>query len=137
MRRYVLDTGIASDLIFRRGNVHNIAVAKTKHGAALGVALPAVGELFAGAEYSQTRDANRKILMRDLSSLKLWPFDRQAAEEFGRLFAQLKRIGRPMPQIDIQIAAVAIALGNCTVVTKDSDFAAIPGLAIEDWSTST
>jgi tRNA(fMet)-specific endonuclease VapC len=39
-----------------------------------------------------------------------------------------------MGPIDVQIAAIALTLGNCTVVTKDSDFAAIPGLAIEDWS---
>ena len=35
--------------------------------------------------------------------------------------------------MDIQIAAVALTLGNCTLVTKDSDFAAIPGLTVEDW----
>jgi tRNA(fMet)-specific endonuclease VapC len=134
MRRYVLDTGVASDVIYRRGSAPTIARERINGGAAVGIALPAVGELFAGVEYSQTRDANRIILVRNLSSLKLWPFDRQAAQEFGRLFAQLKRIGRPMPQIDIQIAAVATSLGNCTVVTKDSDFAAIPGLAVEDWS---
>jgi len=40
-----------------------------------------------------------------------------------------------MQKIDIQIAAVALTLGNCVVITKDSDFAAIPGLQIEDWST--
>ena len=39
-----------------------------------------------------------------------------------------------MQQIDMQLAAIALAFGNCTVVTKDSDFAAIPGLKIEDWS---
>ena len=39
-----------------------------------------------------------------------------------------------MQQIDIQIAAIALALGNCTVVTADSDFAAVPGLAVEDWA---
>ena len=34
----------------------------------------------------------------------------------------------------ITLAAVAFALGNCTVVTKDSDLAAVPGLAVEVWS---
>jgi len=27
-----------------------------------------------------------------------------------------------------------LTLGNCTVVTKDSDFRAVPGLTVEDWS---
>ena len=39
-----------------------------------------------------------------------------------------------MQQIDVQIAAIALTLGNCTVVTVDSDFEAIPGLTIDNWS---
>ena len=46
----------------------------------------------------------------------------------------LRRLGRPMQQIDIQIAAIALALGNCTVVSRDSDLTAIPDLSVEDWS---
>ena len=42
-----------------------------------------------------------------------------------------------MQQIDIQIAAVALTLGNCMVVTKDGDFAAIPGLVLEDLSIAS
>jgi tRNA(fMet)-specific endonuclease VapC len=66
----------------------------------------------------------------------LWPFDQSAAEEYGRLYAVLKRRGRLMQQIDIQIAAIALSLGRCTVVTKDSDFAAVPGLDVENWAVS-
>jgi predicted nucleic acid-binding protein len=29
---------------------------------------------------------------------------------------------------DMQLAAIAFALGNCTVVTKDGDLNAVPGL---------
>jgi predicted nucleic acid-binding protein len=39
-----------------------------------------------------------------------------------------------MQQIDIQIAAVAAALGDCTVVSGDSDLPAIPGLTVENWA---
>ena len=39
-----------------------------------------------------------------------------------------------MQQIDIQIAAIAFALGNCVVVSKDGDLRAVPGLTVEDWS---
>jgi tRNA(fMet)-specific endonuclease VapC len=63
------------------------------------------------------------------------PFDTAAAHEYGRLFAELKRLGRPMQQIDIQIAAIALSLGNCTVVTGDTDLSAVPGLDVENWAT--
>ncbi len=134
MKRYLLDTGVAADFIFQRSGVAVRAKAEMAKGFRVGVALPTVGELFAGAENSQSREANRVKLIRNVVDLVQWPFDRAAAEEFGRLFAFLKRNGRLIQQIDIQIAAIAISLGNCTVVTKDSDFAMIPGLTLENWS---
>lgn len=103
-------------------------------GHRIGVGLPTVCELFAGAEYSDTRSRNLTRLRHNLLDLVLWPLDKKAAQEFGRLYALLRRNGRPMQQIDIQIAAIALTLRNCTVITKDSDFAAVPGLSIEDWS---
>jgi predicted nucleic acid-binding protein len=38
-----------------------------------------------------------------------------------------------MQQVDIQIAAMAFALGNTTVVSADSDFSAVPRLDVENW----
>jgi tRNA(fMet)-specific endonuclease VapC len=32
------------------------------------------------------------------------------------------------------IAAVALSLGNCTVITDDTDLAAVPGLSVESWA---
>jgi predicted nucleic acid-binding protein len=35
---------------------------------------------------------------------------------------------------DMMIAAIALALGNCTVVTMDTDLSAVPGLTVENWA---
>jgi tRNA(fMet)-specific endonuclease VapC len=40
-----------------------------------------------------------------------------------------------MQIVDMQLAAIALSLGNCTVVTTDSDLAAVPGLSVENWAT--
>ncbi len=50
--------------------------------------------------------------------------------------AELKRLGRTIQQIYIQIAAIALNLGNCTVVSTDKDLTAVPGLAVENWETA-
>jgi tRNA(fMet)-specific endonuclease VapC len=97
--------------------------------------LPVVGELFAGVEGSQSRDRNRQRLLRALDRVPAWPFDRAAAEEFGRIDALLRRAGRLIGKVDLQIAAIALSMGNTTVVTGDMDFAAVPGLTIENWVT--
>jgi tRNA(fMet)-specific endonuclease VapC len=85
-------------------------------------------------ELSDTKERNLRRLLHEIEDVVMWPFDVPAAKQFGKLYAYLMRRGRPMPQIDIQIAAIALTLSNCTLITADSDFAAIPGLDIEDWS---
>jgi tRNA(fMet)-specific endonuclease VapC len=45
-----------------------------------------------------------------------------------------RRAVRPMQIPEIQIAAVALALGNCTVITTDTDLSAVPGLSVENWA---
>jgi tRNA(fMet)-specific endonuclease VapC len=137
VRRYLLDTGIASDFVHKRLGVPERAAERVLLGDRIGICTPVLGELAGGIELSQTRDRNMQQLEEALSNLRLWPFDESAAREYARLFALLRRIGRPMQQIDMQIAAVALSMGNMTVVTKDSDFLAIPGLAVENWAEAS
>jgi tRNA(fMet)-specific endonuclease VapC len=42
-----------------------------------------------------------------------------------------------MQQVDVMIAAIALTLGNCTVVTTDTDLDAVPGLDTENWAAPT
>lgn len=71
---------------------------------------------------------------RNLHLFRLWPFDAAGAREYGRLYAELRRTGRPMQVVDMMIAGIALTLGNCTVVSADSDLAAVPGLTVENWT---
>jgi tRNA(fMet)-specific endonuclease VapC len=106
------------------------------NGSLIGTGTPAYAELRHGIEKSRSRDENLRRLRNDIAGIRFWPFDVKAAEEFGRLLALLRRVGRTIQVIDLQLAAIALTLGNCTVVTADSDFAAVPGLAVEDWTKS-
>ncbi len=134
MTRFLLDTNAMGDFIdHRRGVDARVRAARTR-GAVIGTCLPVAAELFFGAEFSASRDINRPRVVRALSRIKCWPFDRRAVEEYGRIAAQLRRLGRPMQQIDMMVAAVALSLGNCTVVTDDTDLSAVPGLSVESWT---
>lgn len=96
--------------------------------------MPVLAELYYGAENSRDPRRTMQLLHRALPNWRVWPLTNGAAAEFGRLRAELDRIGRPMQQIDIMIAAIAFSIGNCTVVTTDSDLSAVPGLAVENWA---
>ncbi|HET6575775.1 MAG TPA: type II toxin-antitoxin system VapC family toxin [Fimbriiglobus sp.] len=134
-RRYLLESNAMSDSLNKRRGVDVKVQEARQRGMVIGTCEPVVGELYYGAEKSATRDANLRQLRVGLLGVKVWPFDRAAAEEFGRLRAELRRIGRTMGIVDVQLAAVALTLGNCTVVSTDSDLSAVPGLAVENWVT--
>jgi tRNA(fMet)-specific endonuclease VapC len=133
MRRYLLDSGIAQQFINNRKGVLERATAARHDGHRIGICTPVLGELWSGVEGSVSRERNLQRLKTALSRLVVWPFENQAAAEFGRVFSELRRLGRPIQQIDIQIAAIAFSLGNCTVVSSDSDLTTVPGLTVENW----
>ena len=133
MRRLLLDTGIAGDFINRRRGVYERARQEVAQGNRVGIGMPVLAELAFGIELSKSRERNMQALRSALAAWRVWPFDEAAAFEYGRLAAELRRIGRSMQSIDIMIAAIALSLGNCTVISADSDLQAVPGLSVENW----
>jgi tRNA(fMet)-specific endonuclease VapC len=137
MTRYLLDTNAVSDFINHRYGVSERAREARVRGAVIGTCEPVVAELFFGLENSASRDENLQRLRHGLSRLRCWPLDRRASEEFGRLVVALKRVGRLIGPMDMLIAAIALSLGDCTVVTNDKDYLSVPGLKVENWRTET
>jgi tRNA(fMet)-specific endonuclease VapC len=137
IRRYLLDTGIAQDYQAGRGAIRARAIMHRKDGHRIGICVPVLGELWSGVECSSSRERNLVLLRRALSTLVIWPFTAEAAEENGRIFAELRRTGRIIQQIDMQIGAIARTLPNCIVVSKDSDLSAISGVTVENWAVLT
>ena len=103
-------------------------------GHRLGIGTPVLGEILAGVLASATRDRYLPVLERNLAQPTFWPFDEAAAREYARLWAELRQRGQHMQVPDLQIAAIALSLGGCVVVSKDGDLQAVPGLTVEDWS---
>lgn len=135
IRHYLLDTGIAQDFQDDRRGVRDKAKAVRALGHRVGICVPVLGELWSGVEGSDQREKNLKQLRHALMKLVIWPYSTAAAAEFGRIFTELKRAGRPMQQVDMQIGAIARTLPNCVVVSKDGDLAAIPAITVENWAS--
>jgi len=131
--RFLLDTNMAGHYINRRQGVFDRARLEVTNGNPIGIGVPVLAELVAGIEHSSSRERNMRRLKTAMTSLRLWPFDSSAAFEYGRIYAELVRRGRPIGVVDTMIAAIAMTLGNCTVVSSDSDLQAVPGLNLEDW----
>jgi len=95
----------AGDFIDRRRGVCEHARHEVARRNRVGIGIPVLAELVYGLEQSASRDRNMQRLRTALSAWTVWPFDNKAAFEYGRLAAELKRIGRPMQQVDISESA--------------------------------
>lgn len=89
-----------------------------------------VGELMYGAELSKNRDDNAEGYYSFCQQMNVLVPDEEVSLQYGKVKAQLKRNGTPIPENDIWIAATAIA-GKLTLITADSDFKMVEGLHLE------
>jgi len=136
MRRYLLDANALNLFVDHRQPFMQRMREARQRGDRIGTCEPVVAEMFYGLEFSASRAENMVRLERGLSQIRSWPFDRAAAREYGRVAADLKRIGRKMQVVDMMIAAIGFSLGNTVVITTDSDLSAVPGLMVENWAAS-
>jgi predicted nucleic acid-binding protein len=63
------------------------------------------------------------------ADLNCEPIPVLAAERYARLKASQQRLGLPLDENDLWIAATALAIG-ATLVTRDTDFQSIQGLPL-------
>jgi tRNA(fMet)-specific endonuclease VapC len=58
--------------------------------------------------------------------------DVESARNYGAIRDELRRKGRPIPDNDIWVAAIA-RQHNLTLITRDTHFQEIEGLSIGSW----
>jgi len=73
------------------------------------------------------------IVEEFLKRLEAVAWDSSAAQYYARLRAALEANGEPMGNMDLMIAAQALAV-DAILVTRDRVFRKVKGLKIEDWS---
>jgi tRNA(fMet)-specific endonuclease VapC len=78
-----------------------------------------LGEIKSGYQGGSQLGRNEVILLPDL----------ETAEQYARIFAQLKRAGTPVPANDLWIAAIVLQ-HNLRLITRDGHFERIPQLLL-------
>jgi len=128
---YLLDTNICSAIIDR----HPLASAEfyRKYPQCC-LATMVIAELYKGAYLSQQIEENLNDINNFVNFIPtIIGFNSAAAEEFGKIQGELRRIGRPTGDLDALIAAVARSRGDTIVTHNIRDFSNISGLELEDW----
>ena len=131
MTAYLLDTNHVSALLDGIVTIRE-RIKAAAPGDVFGISVPILGELYFRAYASQRREENLAQLANFLTRVMVWEYGTVEAREFGRIQAEQKRKGRPIPAIDAQIAAVA-KVKRLTVFAADKHFSFVDDMPVENW----
>jgi tRNA(fMet)-specific endonuclease VapC len=92
----------------------------------------ALGELYHGARQSGRAAANLARVDQFAANSTVLGCDAVTAQHYGEIRNALRLKGRPIPENDIWIAAIAVQ-HQLTLVTRDAHFSAVDGLLVEKW----
>ncbi|ACX52444.1 PilT protein domain protein [Ammonifex degensii KC4] len=125
---FLLDTNIVIALFKGDASVRrNLAKAEK-------VFIPAIvlGELYYGAYKSGQAERNLSRIEEFVGNIAVLACNAGTAREYGVIKNQLRAKGRPIPENDIWIAAVARQQG-LVLVTRDDHFGEVEDLKLEKW----
>ena len=128
----MLDTNVASYII--KGNRPAVDRRLVKVPMAqLAISTVTEGELRFGIALLPQATRLRSMVDDLFLRVAILPWDSSAAQAYGELRAYLQREGQPMGNLDVMIAAHALAL-EVILVTNDKAFSRIKRLKVEDWT---
>lgn len=91
-----------------------------------------IGELYYGAFKSSRSIENVSLIDTFVDKINILGLNPGIAKEYGNIKNTLRRKGRPIPDNDIWIAAIAKHY-TLTLVTRDEHFKEVEELSLESW----
>ena len=100
----------------------------------MGISVVTEAELHFGLAKRPQAHALARSVHSLLHRIAILPWDSKAAKLYGSIRADLERRGERMDDMDVMIAAHALA-EDCVLVTNDAAFQRVTHLKTEDWTT--
>ena len=131
MKRYMLDTNMVSHII----KAHAAVIKRLLNVPMGALCISSITEaelrfgLAKRPEAKKLHLAVKELLLR----VDVLPWDSANTARYGKLRAALELQGKTLAPLDLLIAAHSLTL-NAVLVTNDSAFKQVAGLAIEDWT---
>jgi tRNA(fMet)-specific endonuclease VapC len=130
--RYLLDTNTVSYII--KGNRPRVRERLLRVPMAeVGISVVTEAELLFGLARRPDATKLKTVVEEFLLRVEVLPWDSEAARQYSTIRAMLEDAGEPMGNLDLMIAAQALAVG-LVLVSSDSVFRRVKGLKIEGWS---
>lgn len=135
----ILDTNVLSEFSRLRPDARVVAWFASQTEELYTTAVN-VAELLLGVEVCppgprrQAVDAFNDQLIREQFAGRILPFDFSAAEVYAVIAAERRRIGRPVAEADLQIAAIAIDRGAILVTHNVRHFTGYGLDVLDPWA---
>ena len=130
--RYLLDTNTASYVI--KGNFPRVRERLLRIPMAeVGISVITEAELRFGVARLPEVTTLKSVVEEFLLRVEILPWNSEAARQYARIRAILEKDASPMGNLDLMIAAQAVAAG-VVLVTHDHVFRRVKGLRVEEWS---
>src|ERR1700676_253253 len=130
--QFLLDTNIASYVI--KGNFPHVRERLLKVPVSeVGISVVTEADLRFGVARLPQAKKLATVVEEFLLRVEVLPWNSAAARHYAHLRATLEQHGEPMGNLDIMMAAQALANG-AILVSNDRVFRRAKGLKIEDWS---
>ncbi len=131
--RYLLDTNTVSYII--KGNRPRVRERLLRVAMAeVGISVITEAELLFGLARRPDATNLKTVVEEFLLRVEVLSWDSEAAQQYSKIRATLEGAGEPMGNLDLMIAAQALAL-DLVLVSSDAVFRRVRGLKIEDWTT--
>ena len=108
------------------------AVSQCLSEAEVLVSSTVLGELYYSAHKSAHAAANLSRIEQFAAAVQVLSCDGVTARHYGQIKDRLRIKGRPIPENDIWIAAIAQQY-SLPLATRDEHFKDVDGLALENW----
>jgi tRNA(fMet)-specific endonuclease VapC len=129
---YLLDTNTVSYII--KGNFPRVRERLLKVPMAeVGISVVTEAELRFGVAKRPEGTALKRVVEEFLLRVEVLPWTSEAAQHYPEIRVALEKGGEPMGNLDLMIAAHALAV-DAVLVTHDRVFRRVRGLKVEDWA---
>jgi tRNA(fMet)-specific endonuclease VapC len=133
--RYLLDTNICIYISKKRPLEVYQRLSELSIGD-VGMSLITFGELRFGAEKSQHQEIALEKLEQLMRYIHVIMPTQEAAEKYAIIRSFLEKIGQPIGNNDLWIAAHALSLNTILVTNNTKEFIKVPDLLVENWVIS-
>ena len=131
-RNFLVDTNHLSAAINPVSPLRERLYQQHRQGIRFRTCIPVLCEIEVGIQDSPHLDSYRRQLQLLLRKVKLVPLELPIAQCYGEVYRELRRIGWPLSQIDMILAAMARHF-DWTLLTADRDFKVLPDIRTENW----